>query len=207
MAETIEFNAIAAICDDNNGIGKDNKLPWKISEDYHYYLRVINTIINKGKINAVIYGRKTWENLPKEEIPGDKCLKFILSKQKIKQEINPENNDKIILCHSWEEIFELINNKYKSVIETIYVLGGAFLYEEAIKFKNFNKFYITRIFKHFDCDVVIKPKDFLSKNFIKIEEQNILKEKGEIFNIEYNIIKKDPLEKIEYIFEIYLKKK
>ena len=58
MAETIEFNAIAAICDDNNGIGKDNKLPWKISEDYHYYLRVINTIINKGKINAVILEEK-----------------------------------------------------------------------------------------------------------------------------------------------------
>ena len=167
---------------------------------------MINTTINKEKINAVIYGRKTWENLPKEEIPGDKCLKFILSKQKTKQEINPENNDKIILCHSWEEIFEIINNKYKSIIETIYVLGGAFLYEEAIRLKNFNKFYITRIFKHFDCDVVIKPKDFLCKNFIKIEDQNILKEKGELFNIEYNIIKKDPFENIEYIFEIYLKK-
>ena len=36
MVETIEFNAIAAICDDNNGIGKDNTLPWKISEDYQY---------------------------------------------------------------------------------------------------------------------------------------------------------------------------
>ena len=117
---------------------------------------------------------------------GDRCLKFILSKQKTNQEINPENNDKIILCHSWEEIFKLINHKYKSIIETIYVLGGAFLYEEAIKFINFNKFYITRIFKHFDCDAVIKPKDFLSKNFIKIEEQNILKEKGEICNIEEN---------------------
>ena len=121
MVETIEFNAIAAICDDNNGIGKDNTLPWKINEDYQYYLRVINTTINKEKINAVIYGRKTWENLPKEEIPGDKCLKFILSKQKTKQELNPENNDKILLCHSWEEIFEIINNKYKSIIETIYV--------------------------------------------------------------------------------------
>ena len=84
MVETIEFNALAAICNDNNGIGTDNKLPWKISEDHFYYLRVINTIINKQKVNAVIYGRKTWENLPKKEIPGDICLKFILSKKKNK---------------------------------------------------------------------------------------------------------------------------
>ena len=47
MVENIEFNAIAAICNDNNGIGINNKLPWKINEDYLYYLIVIKTIINK----------------------------------------------------------------------------------------------------------------------------------------------------------------
>ena len=206
MVENIEFNALAAICNDNNGIGIKNELPWKINEDHFYYLRVIKTIINKQKINAVIYGRKTWEHLPKEEIPGEICLKFILSKTKTKQEINPENNNMIIICRCWDEIFDLINNKYKNKIETIYVLGGAIVYEDAIKFKNFNKFYITRIFKHFDCDVMIKPKDFLNINFNKIEDKNILEEKGKLFNIEYNVVKKDPLSNIEYIFEIYLKK-
>ena len=206
MVENIEFNAIAAICNDNNGIGINNKLPWKINEDYLYYLRVIKTIINKQKVNAVIYGRKTWEYLPKDEMIGEKCLKFILSKTKTKQEINPENNNMIILCHSWDEIFDLINNKYKNIIETLYVLGGAKVYEDAIKFKFFNKFYITRIFKHFDCDVVINPKNFLNINFSKIEDKNILKEKEKLFNIEYNVIKKDPLSGIEYIFEIYLNK-
>ena len=84
MAETIEFNTIAAICNDNNGIGINNKVPWKIDEDLLYYQRVINTIKNKQKINAVIYGRKTWEYIPKEEIPGKICLKFILSRTKNK---------------------------------------------------------------------------------------------------------------------------
>ena len=207
MVETIEFNAIAAICNDNNGIGINNKLPWQINEDHLYYLRVIKTVVNKQKINAVIYGRKTWEFLPKEEIPGDICLKFILSKRKTKQEINPENNNMIILCRGWEEIFDLINNKYKNLIETIYALGGTRVYEDVIKFKNFNKFYITRIFKHFDCDLMIKPKDFFVLNFNKIEDKNILKEKEKIFDVEYNVVKKDPLSKIEYIFEIYLNKK
>ena len=205
MSEKIEFNAIAAMCNDNNGIGKNKKLPWSIKEDYLYYLRVIRTTKNKEKLNAVIYGRKTWENLPKDEQPGDKCIKFILTNSKTKEEINPENDNKIIVCHNWQEIFDLINNKYKNIIETIYALGGSFIYNDAVKFKNFNKFYITRIFKHFDCDVFIKTKNFLSDEFNKIEDENIIKEKENLYNIKYNIIRKDPISNIEYIFEIYSK--
>ena len=88
----------------------------------------------------------------------------------------------------------------------LYVLGGAKVYEDAMKFKFFHQIYITRIFKHFDCDTVINPKDFLKINFNKIEDKNILKEKEKLFNIEYNVVKKDPLSGIEYIFEIYLNK-
>ena len=44
-----------------------------------------------------------------------------------------------------------------------------------MKFSNFDKFYITRIFKHFDCDVMIKPKDFISIYLKKIEDKNFLK--------------------------------
>ena len=73
---------------------------------------------------------------------------------------------------------DLLYNKYKNIIETIYVSGGSKIYEDANKIKNFNKFYITRIFKHFDCDSMIKPKDFLNKYFNRIEDINILKEKA-----------------------------
>ena len=206
MEENLEFNAIAAICDDNNGIGKDKKLPWSISEDHFYYLRIVKTIKDKNKMNVVIYGRKTWEYLPQEEKLGKNILKFILSNTKTEKELNPENDDTIIICNNWEQIFNLIKNKYKNKIETIYVLGGAKIYESAIKFDNFNKFYITRIFKHFNCDAIIKPKNFLSLNFKRIEDKTILKEKENLFNIEYNIIKKDKNQDIEYIFEIYEKK-
>ena len=75
-----------------------------------------------------------------------------------------------------------------------------------MKFSNFDKFYITRIFKHFDCDVMIKPKDFISIYLKKIEDINFLKENGNLFGIEYNVIKRDEITKTEYIFEIYSKK-
>ena len=98
MTENIKINAIVSMCNDNNGIGVNNRLPWNISEDYLYYLRIVNTLKNKQKLNAVIYGRKTYEVLPKKELPGDRCIKFILSKTKTKKEINHNNDDKIFLC-------------------------------------------------------------------------------------------------------------
>ena len=207
MTYKIKLNAIAAICNENNGIGVKNTLPWSISEDHFYYLRVINTLQNNSKINAVIYGRKTYETLLENELPGDTCIKFILSKTKTEEEINPKKDPKIFLCRSWEEVFAILNNdKFKDIIENIYVLGGSIVYEDAMKCSFFDKFYITRIFKYFDCDVVIKPKNFLSEYFNKVQDKNILDENGKMFGVEYNKIIKDEKSGVEFIFEIYVKK-
>ena len=53
-------------------------------------------------------------------------------------------NDKNLYIYK----YIVTKDKYQNIIETIYVLGGAIVYEDAINFKNFNKFYITRIFKY-----------------------------------------------------------
>ena len=75
-----------------------------------------------------------------------------------------------------------------------------------MKCRFFDKFYITRIFKYFDCDVVIKPKNFLSEYFNKVQDKNILDENGKKFGVEYNKIIKDEKSGVEFIFEIYVKK-
>ena len=75
-----------------------------------------------------------------------------------------------------------------------------------MKFNNFDKFYITRIFKHFDCDTMIKPSNFLSEYFNKIEDVKILKENEILFGVKYNLIRNDDRTNVEYIFEIYSKK-
>ena len=75
-----------------------------------------------------------------------------------------------------------------------------------MKFDFFDKFYLTRIFKYFECDVVMKPKNFLSEFFNKVEDRNILEEKEKLFRVEYNKIIKDEKSGVEFIFEIYVKK-
>ena len=54
----MNFKLIVAV-DKNNGIGKNNKIPWYFSEDLKYFAK--NT---KGSgNNAIIMGRKTYESI------------------------------------------------------------------------------------------------------------------------------------------------
>lgn len=53
------FIAIA----ENGVIGKDNAMPWRLSEDLKYLKRM-----TMGK--PIIMGRKTWESFPKRPLPG-----------------------------------------------------------------------------------------------------------------------------------------
>jgi len=56
---------IAAI-DESRGIGKDNKLPWKMSNDLRFFSR---TTRGKGN-NAVLMGRHTWEAIGSAPLTG-----------------------------------------------------------------------------------------------------------------------------------------
>jgi dihydrofolate reductase len=53
------FIAIA----DNGVIGRDNGLPWRLSDDLKYLKRM-----TMGK--PIVMGRKTWESFPKRPLPG-----------------------------------------------------------------------------------------------------------------------------------------
>jgi len=55
---------IAAI-DESRGIGKDNKLPWKLSHDLRFFSR---TTRGSGN-NAVLMGRHTWEAISSTPLP------------------------------------------------------------------------------------------------------------------------------------------
>lgn len=48
---------------ENDVIGKDNAMPWRLSEDLKYLKRM-----TMGK--PILMGRKTWESFPKRPLPG-----------------------------------------------------------------------------------------------------------------------------------------
>ena len=50
--------------DINRGIGKNNNLPWKISDD----LKRFSKLTKGNNNNAIIMGRNTWDSLPNKPL-------------------------------------------------------------------------------------------------------------------------------------------
>ena len=71
----MKIKIIAAVCK-NNGIGKNNSLPWNSKTDLKFFSKTTKGNNN----NAVLMGRKTWESLNK---PLINRFNIIISSQKL----------------------------------------------------------------------------------------------------------------------------
>ena len=93
--------------DENGGIGKNNSLPWHVSED----------LINFKKItlnNTIVMGRKTWESLPKKPLP--KRRNIVMSSNKV--------ND--VECYT--SIESCLQSLEKDNIPDVFIIGGEMIY-------------------------------------------------------------------------------
>lgn len=74
---------IVAMCK-NYGIGFDNKIPWRISEDMIYFSKKTSGdyvgVNENSKKNAVIMGRNTWDSLPKKYKPLPNRFNIVLTR-------------------------------------------------------------------------------------------------------------------------------
>ena len=81
--------------DSKYGIGKNNKLPWKLSKELKYFKYITTKPPHRHlpidcSLNAVIMGRKTWESIPSKFKPLPERLNIILSRN---QEYVKKNTD------------------------------------------------------------------------------------------------------------------
>ena len=95
--------------DNNGGIGKNNSLPWHISED----------LINFKKLtlnNTILMGRKTWDSLPKKPLPNRQNI--VLSSKKING------------VESYTSISSCLEALKKNNISDLFVIGGQMIYDK-----------------------------------------------------------------------------
>lgn len=121
--------SLVAAAGNNNVIGSNNKLPWKMPADMRFFM-------NLTMGHPVIMGRKTYESFGR---PLKERLNIVISRDK---------NLKIEGCkvvHSLEEALKLVAGEVE-----VFIIGGAEIYRQSMAIAN--KIYLTRIYHDFEGD-------------------------------------------------------
>lgn len=110
-----EITVIVAVAD-NNVIGKDNDIPWRIPEDFAHFKR-------KTMGYPCIMGDRTFESLPDNArpLPGRENIVLSLDKD--------YKAPGAVVMHSFEEAFEHCKDK-----EKVFICGGATIYRLGMKY-------------------------------------------------------------------------
>ena len=138
------FSIIVAM-DEKNGIGKEGGLAWHLAGDLKFFKKVTMETIDPTKKNAVIMGRKTWDSLPLKFKPLPGRLNVVLSQSLI---LPPEGNT--LLFSNLDDSLKALNEN--SDIESIFVIGGAQVYQYVLAHTACRTLYLTHLKGDFGCD-------------------------------------------------------
>ena len=150
--------------DKNNGIATSTKrnnssIPWKFKEDFEYFKRITTNVIDCTKSNAVVMGRKTYEDIPEKNRPLVGRLNVIITSTCI--------TGKNIMCFKSPELaMEYLNNAIE--IERIYIIGGVSLYNQYINSPITTGLYLTRVNHDYDADLKV---DINLSHYVKVREE------------------------------------
>ena len=142
---TKKIYLIAAVAD-NNVIGKDNDLVWRIKDDMRFFKETTT-----GHI--LLMGRKNFESIPAKFRPLPNRLNCILTRNKFYEANDCVTVDSI---ESWIDL-------YKNDDRELFIIGGGQVYKEALEKKLVDIMYITHVHAEPDGDTffpVINKNDW-----------------------------------------------
>lgn len=125
------LSIVVAIAE-NNAIGKDNALLWRLPKDLARFKE-----ITTSESKTMIMGRKTFQSLGRM-LPGRKHI--VLTK-------NPDfkiEDENVEIVHNVEDLKPLI-----TAPEEYFIIGGGEIYSLLLPFTN--KMYVTEVHKSFDA--------------------------------------------------------
>ncbi len=134
------ISSIAAVSE-NNVIGKDNRLIWRLPGDMNYFKEM-----TEG--HCVITGRKNYESIPSKFRPLINRTNIVVTRQK------DYSAPGAIIAHSIEEALLLAKERAET---EVFIIGGAEIYSQTMSFVT--KLYITEVHHCFDGDAFFPPFD------------------------------------------------
>ncbi len=120
-----------AAASENNIIGRNNDIPWKLSNDFQYFK-------NKTWGMPVIMGRNSFDAM-KKALPGR--INIVVTR---KTDWHPEN---VLIAHG---IDEAIKKAKESGAKEIFIIGGGKIFKETISIVD--RIYLTRVHSIVDGD-------------------------------------------------------
>jgi dihydrofolate reductase len=136
----VSFDIVIAT-DHDWGVGKNNALPWpRLRGDFAHFKAVTSTA-SDGRRNAIVMGRRTWESKEIAGKPLPRRLNIVVSRRAITV---PEG---VVAAASLDDALDK-----RGDAETVYVIGGAEIYQLAIAHPALRFIYLTRIWGLFNCD-------------------------------------------------------
>lgn len=117
--------------DENRGIGKDNRLPWRLSSDLKRFRE-----LTLG--HHILVGRKTFESIGKP-LPGRQTIVVTHNK-----DFDPEG---CLVVHSVEDGIRLAQNRGES---ELFICGGAEIYAQSLGVAD--RMYLTLVHAVIDAD-------------------------------------------------------
>jgi dihydrofolate reductase len=154
---------------ENSEIGADNNLLWHLPNDLRRFKELTTG-------HVIIMGRKTFESLPKGALPNR--TNVVISQ-------NPDfKPDNCLMFSNLEDAIKHFENESE-----IFVIGGASIYQQALKFAE--KLYVTKVRQTFEKADTFFP-EINENEWIKIENEDH---------------PKDDRHPYFYTFETFIKKK
>ncbi len=129
----MSFSLIAAVAK-NNCIGKNNKIPWNVPEDFQYFKKA-----TLGK--TCLMGQKTFESILGylgKPLPGRQTVVITL-------DTNFKAPEGVRVFHSLDQAWQALQD------EDVFICGGASIYKQTID--RADTLYITWIDQEPDGDV------------------------------------------------------
>ncbi|MBI2032140.1 MAG: dihydrofolate reductase [Candidatus Levybacteria bacterium] len=171
--------SIIAAIDKKRGIGKNEKIPWHISEDFKRFKQ-----ITMG--HPIIMGRRTFESIG-QSLPGR--TNIVISRNSAMYSTLVYYTTQIVAVSSLEEGIK-IARKSPGGKEEIFIIGGGQIYKEAIEKGLVDRLYLTIVEARLDSppESPARRGDFGADTFFpdySSFSKKISEEKGREENYKY----------------------
>ncbi|XP_049854505.1 dihydrofolate reductase-like [Schistocerca gregaria] len=166
MEKSVKLDLIAA-ADRNMGIGQKNMLPWKLTSEFKYFLKI--TKPPQGQRNVIIVGHRTWETMGEvatRPFPG--AMNIVISRSMTSV---PSDISDTVVCSSLDDAINFIKNLQPQPYR-VWVLGGAQIYKLCLLSPYFHRLYLTRINRVYHCDAFF-PEEFKGEEYVRVQDPDV----------------------------------